>query len=114
MIRNNYGEMTYEEAEEQVETQGISLFACLEAGKVFEEVEDFEESYLKLVTLILQTLCDEERYNKAFIVIKSIYILFEIDEPEYISELDLKEDIRNNFVREFIADWIDIYEQSET
>ncbi len=92
---------------EQLETQGISLLACVEAEKLYSAVDKCDSEKLKMVLDIMEWLIRDEREDELLILLKALYILMDIELPQYMSVLESKPDLLNEYLLELANDWAD-------
>ena len=96
----------------KITVQGISLLVCLESNELYEEMEILYPGSMDIMYRFAEMFIDENKHESLLDIIKEMYLIVELPEPEYLNSLYKQPEQMVFFIEEMVADWGDYLMQN--
>lgn len=87
--------------------QSISVLACLEADRLYQEIADYYPDAMQVVSRYAERFLNEQNFPALLSLVKETYELADLEEPDYIKDFCGQSTIAAAFLQELTDDWID-------
>lgn len=87
--------------------QSISVLACLEADRLYQEIADYYPDAMQVVSRYAERFLNEQNFPALLSLVKETYELANLEEPDYMKDFCGQSTIVAAFLQELTDDWID-------